>query len=79
MTSIEQQFHEIEELKAQQALHRRQLEENRRRALEKRRTTGRFVQLGKLLEEVIPDAAARSEDELRDILSRKFPQDSSDS
>lgn len=48
MDEIEKQQAEIQELKKQQALHRQQLEENRKRALKKRRRPNILSFLGKL-------------------------------
>ena len=46
MDSFQEQMKEIEQLKAEQALHRKQLEENRQRALAKRNQTKHLVTLG---------------------------------
>ena len=64
---------EIEQLRAEQALHRKQLEENRQRALAKRKQTKRLVTLGKIVEGLLPeDAAYLTEDEIRDILAQRI-------
>ena len=69
MDNFQEQMEEIEQLKAEQALHRKQLEENRQRALVKRKQTKRLVTLGKIVEGLLPeDTAFLTEDEIRDIL-----------
>ena len=72
MADIEKELAELEKLKAKQALHRRQLEENRKRALAKKNQTKRFVSIGKMVENILPDADSLSEDEIRKILSELF-------
>lgn len=69
MEDIEQIKAELDHLKAMQEIHRRQLEENRQAALQRKRDTRRLVSLGKMVEELLPDAAGRTEDEIRDILA----------
>ena len=54
MTEIEQTAEELRQLREKQALHRRQLEENRQKALDKKKQTRRYVNLGKMVEGMIP-------------------------
>lgn len=68
MDHLKQQWEELEHLKAEQARHRKQLEENRTRALEKKKQTRYLVSVGKLVYELLPDADKRTEEEIRDIL-----------
>lgn len=49
MDEIEKRLAELEELKKKQALHRQQLEENRNRALAKKKQTKRLVTLGQMV------------------------------
>lgn len=64
---------EIEQLKSEQALHRKQLEENRQRALAKRNQTKHLVTLGKIVQDLLPaDAACLTEEEIRDILTQRI-------
>ena len=49
MTEIEQTAEELRQLREKQALHRRQLEENRQKALDKKKQTRRYVNLGKMV------------------------------
>lgn len=72
MADIEKELAELEKLKAKQTLHRRQLEENRKRALAKKNQTKRFVSIGKMVENILPDADSLSEDEIRKILSERL-------
>lgn len=73
MDNFQKQMEEIEQLRAEQALHRKQLEENRQRALAKRKQTKRLVTLGKIVEGLLPeDAAYLTEDEIRDILAQRI-------
>lgn len=73
MDNLQEQMKEIEQLKAEQALHRKQLEENRQRALANRNQTKHLVTLGKIVEELLPeDAACLTEDEIRDILAQRI-------
>lgn len=68
MDNLKEQIEEIEQLKAEQALHRKQLEENRQRALAKQKQTKRLVSLGKMVEELLPDDIANlPEDEIQEI------------
>ena len=53
MTEIEQTAEELRQLREKQALHRRQLEENRQKALDKKKQTRRYVNLGKMVEGMI--------------------------
>ena len=53
MDNFQEQMEEIEQLKAEQALHRKQLEENRQRALAKQKQTRRLVSLGKMVEKLL--------------------------
>ena len=71
MDDIEKELTELDELKAKQSLHRRQLEENRKRALAKKNQTKRFVSIGKMVESILPDADNLSEDEIQKILSER--------
>lgn len=50
MDEIDKRLAELEELKKKQALHRQQLEENRNRALAKKKQTKRLVILGQMVE-----------------------------
>lgn len=78
MDNLKEQMEEIEQLKAEQALHRKQLEENRQRALAKQRQTKRLVSLGKMVEELLPDDIANlPEDEIREIIRNKLSSTSS--
>ena len=73
MDNFQEQMEEIEQLKAKQALHRKQLEENRQRALAKRKQTKRLVTLGKIVEGLLPeDAVCLTEEEIRDILTQRI-------
>lgn len=72
MEDIEQLKTDLDHLKAMQEVHRKQLEENRQAALQKKRYTRRLVSLGKMVEELLPDAAGRTEDEIRDILAERL-------
>lgn len=73
MDNFQKQMEEIEQLRAEQALHRKQLEENRQRALAKQKQTKRLVTLGKIVEGLLPeDAAYLTEDEIRDILAQRI-------
>lgn len=73
MNNFQEQMKEIEQLKAEQALHRKQLEENRQRALANRNQTKHLVTLGKIVEGLLPeDAAYLTEDEIRDILAQRI-------
>ncbi len=72
MDDIEKELTELDELKAKQSLHRRQLEENRKRALAKKNQTKRFVSIGKMVESILPDADNLSEDEIQKILSERL-------
>ena len=73
MDNFQEQMEEIEQLKAEQALHRKQLDENRQRALAKRSQTKHLVTLGKIVEGLLPeDAACLTEDEIRDILAQRI-------
>jgi hypothetical protein len=72
MDNFQEQMKEIEQLKAEQALHRKQLEENRQRALAKRKQTKRLVTLG-IVEGLLPeDAVCLTEEEIRDILTQRI-------
>ena len=68
MTEIEQTAEELRQLREKQALHRRQLEENRQKAFDKKKQTRRYVNLGKMVEGMIP-----SEDEILDYLEKHLP------
>ena len=57
MDNFQEQMEEIEQLKAKQALHRKQLEENRQRALAKRNQTKHLVTLGKIVDKLLPEYA----------------------
>ena len=73
MDNFQEQMEEIEQLKAKQALHRKQLEENRQRALAKQKQTRRLVSLGKLVEKLLPDDIANlPEDEILEILKNQL-------
>lgn len=73
MDNFQEQMEEIEQLKAEQALHRKQLEENRKRALAKQKQTRRLVSLGKMVEELLPDDIANlPEDEILEILKNQL-------
>ena len=73
MTEIEQTAEELRQLREKQALHRRQLEENRQKALDKMKQTRRYVNLGKMVEGMIPGADRQSEDEIQDYLEKHLP------
>lgn len=73
MTEIEQTAEELRQLREKQALHRRQLEENRQKALDKKKQTRRYVNLGKMVEGMIPDADRQSEDEILGYLEKHLP------
>ena len=64
MDEIEKRLAELEELKKKQALHRQQLEENRSRALAKKKQTKRLVTLGQMVSAYLPDAENLSEKEI---------------
>ena len=73
MDNFQEQMEEIKQLKAEQALHRRQLEENRQRALSKQKQTRRLVSLGKMVEKLLPDDIANlPEDEILEILKNQL-------
>jgi len=73
MDNFQEQMKEIEQLKAEQALHRKQLEENRQRALAKQKQTRRLVTLGKMVEKLLPDDIANlPEDEILEILKNQL-------
>ena len=72
MDDTEKELAELNVLKAKQALHRRQLEENRKRALAKKNQTKRFVSIGKMVESILPDADSLTENEIRKILSERL-------
>ena len=67
MTEIEQTAEELRQLREKQALHRRQLEENRQKQ------TRRYVNLGKMVEGMIPGADRQSEDEILGYLEKHLP------
>jgi len=73
MDNFQEQMKEIEQLKAEQALHRKQLEENHQRALAKQKQTRRLVSLGKMVEKLLPDDIANlPEDEILEILKNQL-------
>ena len=73
MDNFQEQMEESEQLKAEQALHRKQLEENRQRALSKQKQTRRLVSLGKMVEKLLPDDIANlPEDEILEILKNQL-------
>ena len=73
MDNFQKQMEEIEQLKSEQALHRKQLEENRQRALAKRNQTKHLVTLGKIVQDLLPaDTACLTEEEIRDILTQRI-------
>ena len=73
MDNFQEQMEEIEQLKAEQALHRKQLEENRQRELSKQKQTRRLVSLGKMVEKLLPDDIANlPEDEILEILKNQL-------
>ena len=73
MDNLQEQMKEIEQLTAEQALHRKQLEENRQRALAKQKQTRRLVSLGKMVEKLLPDDIANlPEDEILEILKNQL-------
>ena len=72
MDDTEKELAELNALKAKQALHRRQLDENRQRALAKKNQTKRFVSIGKMVESILPDADSLTENEIRKILSERL-------
>ena len=63
--SIKQQYEELTALRAAQELHRKQLEENRQRALAKRKQARRLSSSGQLVEHLLPD---KTDAEITDIL-----------
>lgn len=63
--SIKQQYEELTALRAAQELHRNQLEENRQRALAKRKQAHRLSSIGQLVENLLPD---KTDAEITDIL-----------
>lgn len=77
MDDIEQQIAEIEKLKEKQALHRRQLEENRQRALEKKSSTKHLIILGKIISDLFPDLRLMSEEKAKDFLEKKTEKQNS--
>lgn len=72
MNKIEELQEEIEVLKAKQELHRRQLEENRRKALDKKKQAKQYIMLGKLVESMLPDAKKMTEEEVCHWVKEKF-------
>lgn len=69
---IKEQMEEIERLEQEQKLHRQQLEENRKRALSKKEQTKKLVQLGSILEEMLPGIRNQEEPEIRAFLGSKL-------
>ena len=65
--SIKQQYEELTALRAAQELHRKQLEENRQRALAKRKQARRLSSLGQLVENLLPN---KTDAEITDILTQ---------
>lgn len=65
--SIKQQYEELTALRAAQELHRKQLEENRQRALAKRKQARRLSSIGQLVENLLPD---KTDAEITDILTQ---------
>lgn len=65
--SMEKQWKELENLKSQQELHRKQLEENRQKALAKRKQARRLSSLGQLVENLLPN---KTDAEITDILTQ---------
>lgn len=65
--SIKQQYEELTALRAAQELHRKQLEENRQRALAKRKQARRLSSLGQLVENLLPN---KTDSEITDILTQ---------
>lgn len=63
--SIKQQYEELTALRAAQELHRKQLEENRQRALAKRKQARSLSSIGQLVENLLPD---KTDAEITDIL-----------
>ena len=63
--SIKQQYEELTALRAAQELHRKQLEENRQRALAKRKQARKLSSIGQLVEHLLPD---KTDAEITDIL-----------
>jgi hypothetical protein len=49
------------------------LEENRQKALDKKKQTRRYVNLGKMVEGMIPGADRQSEDEILGYLEKHLP------
>ena len=72
MDSFQEQMKEIEQLKAEQALHRKQLEENRQRALAKRNQTKHLVTLGKIVDKLLPEDAAYQSEDILEMLKDKL-------
>ena len=73
MDNFQEQMEEIKQLKAERALHRKQLEENRQRALAKRNQTKHLVTLGKIVDKLLPeDAVYQSEDDILEMLKDKL-------
>ena len=75
MEHMKKQLEEIERLEQEQTLHRQQLEENRKRALFKKEQTKKLVQLGSILEELLPGIGNQEEPEIRAFLGTKFFSD----
>lgn len=72
MDEIDKRLAELEELKKKQALHRQQLEENRNRALAKKKQTKRLVILGQMVEAYLPGADNLSDEEIRRLLKERL-------
>lgn len=72
MDEIEKRLAELEELKKKQALHRQQLEENRSRALARKKQTKRLVTLGQMVSAYLPDAENLSEKEICKLLKERL-------
>ena len=72
MDEIDKRLAELEELKKKQALHRQQLEENRNRALAKKKQTKRLVILGQMVEAYLPSADNLSDEEIRRLLKERL-------
>ena len=73
MDNFQEQMEEINQQKADPAPHRKQLEENRQRALAKRNQTKHLVTLGKIVDKLLPeDAAYQSEDDILEMLKDKL-------
>lgn len=68
--TIRQQAEELQRLKDLQALHRQQLEENRKKALARRKDARRLTRIGQMVEDLLPDVSTLTDAELLVLLTK---------